>query len=50
MKKMSSVDTPLQTCNLLQQKQIQLQQPYIVLSASRSKDSHLPPGYSHKQI
>ncbi|CAF0730011.1 unnamed protein product [Adineta ricciae] len=45
MKKMSSVDTPLQTCNLLKQKQIQLQQPYIVLSANRSKDSQLPPGY-----
>jgi U4/U6.U5 tri-snRNP-associated protein 1 len=44
MKKMSSVDTPLQTCNLLKQKQIQLQQPYIVLSASRSKDSQFPPG------
>jgi len=44
MKKMSSVDTPLQTCNLLKQKQIQLQQPYIVLSASRSRDSQLPPG------
>ncbi|CAF0787426.1 unnamed protein product [Rotaria sp. Silwood1] len=44
MKKMSSVDTPLQTCNLLKQKQIQLQQPYIVLSTSRSKDSQLPPG------
>lgn len=45
MKKMSSVDTPLQTTNLLKQKQIQLQQPYIVLSASRSKDPQLPPGY-----
>jgi U4/U6.U5 tri-snRNP-associated protein 1 len=44
MKKMSSVDTPLQTCNLLKQKQVQLQQPYIVLSANRSKDSQLPPG------
>jgi hypothetical protein len=48
MKKMSSVDTPLQTCNLLKLKQIQLQQPYIVLSASRSKDSQFPPGYLHK--
>jgi len=48
MKKMSSVDTPLQTCNLLRLKQIQLQQPYIVLSASRSKDSQLPPGYIQK--
>jgi hypothetical protein len=48
MKKMSSVDTPLQTCNLLKQKQIQLQQPYIVLSASRSRDSQLPPGYLNK--
>lgn len=48
MKKMSNVDTPLQTCNLLKQKQIQLQKPYIVLSANRSSDSHLPPGYSHK--
>lgn len=40
MKKMSSVDTPLQTCNLLKQKQIQLQQPYIVLSTNKgTKDA-----------
>lgn len=45
MKKMSSTDTPLQTCNLLKQKQIELQKPYIVLSTNRSKDSQLPPGY-----
>ncbi|CAF0844189.1 unnamed protein product [Rotaria sordida] len=44
MKKMSSVDTPLQTCNLLKQKQLQLQQPYIILSTNRSRDPQLPPG------
>ncbi|CAF4980873.1 unnamed protein product, partial [Rotaria socialis] len=44
MRKMSSVDTPLQTCNLLKQKQIELRKPYIVLSTNRSKDSQLPPG------
>ncbi|CAF0871111.1 unnamed protein product [Adineta steineri] len=44
MKKMSSVDTPLNTCNLLKQKQIQLQQPYVVLSANvMSHSVILPP-------
>jgi hypothetical protein len=45
---MSSVDTPLETCNLLKQKQVQLQQPYIILSTNRSKDSQLPPEYWKK--
>jgi hypothetical protein len=48
MRRMSSVDTPLQTCNLLKQKQVQLQQPYIVLSTNRSKDSQYLPGYIRK--
>ncbi|UJR33324.1 hypothetical protein I4U23_020774 [Adineta vaga] len=45
MKKMSSVDTPLQTCNLLKQKQIQLQQPYVILSANHvmSQSVIVPP-------
>ncbi|CAF0740041.1 unnamed protein product [Didymodactylos carnosus] len=37
MKKMSSVDTPLNTVALLQKKQAQLQQPYIILSTTRIK-------------
>jgi len=39
MKKMSSIDTPLQTCSRLKEKQIQLQQPYIVLSSKGAKDT-----------
>ncbi|CAF2062360.1 unnamed protein product [Rotaria magnacalcarata] len=42
MKKMSSVDTPLQTCNLLKQKQIELQKPYIVLNVM-SQSVIVPP-------
>ncbi|CAF0860172.1 unnamed protein product, partial [Didymodactylos carnosus] len=38
MKKMSSVDTPLNTVALLQQKQAQLQQPYITLSTTRMRE------------
>lgn len=37
MNKMSSVDTPLNTVALMQEKQKKLQQPYVVLSA-RKKD------------
>lgn len=37
MNKMSSVDTPLNTVALMQEKQKKLQQPYLVLSA-RKKD------------
>lgn len=37
MNKMSSVDTPLNTVALMQEKQKKLQQPFVVLSA-RKKD------------
>ncbi|CAF3360470.1 unnamed protein product [Rotaria socialis] len=42
MRKMSSVDTPLQTCNLLKQKQIELRKPYIVLNVM-SQSVIVPP-------
>lgn len=38
MNKMSSIDTPLNTVALLVEKQKKLQQPYVVLSASKKQD------------
>jgi U4/U6.U5 tri-snRNP-associated protein 1 len=41
MKKMSSVDTPLNTVALLVEKQKRLQQPYVVLSTAKGKQDQL---------
>jgi len=42
MNKMSSIDTPLNTVALQQEKQKRLQQPYIVLSAPKGKNDNIP--------